>query len=296
MAFTIANWTCVSTSLSSPQETITPFGGSPTVLNAPNLYTYGSPIDTIATILAANYFLPEYASLGVGDIIIAVGTDASTMLQVLTVSSTGVTTGSFTVSGVVGTANITNNAVTFAKMQQIAATSLLGNATGGLANVEDITLGNGLSFAGTVLQLDTNFSNYVEVSLSAAQFNGMYAAPVALVAASGANTLIVVDKIVLEMTFGSADFAAGGPVAAQYGSTIHGAGPLATNTEAAADFFAAASTSYVFGSATGNTVGALPFSTTVNTGIFLSNTTAAFTTGDSTFTAKVWYKIIPTNS
>ena len=50
MAFTIANWTCVSASLSQGQETVTPFGGSPTVLNSPNFFTYGSPNDAAATI------------------------------------------------------------------------------------------------------------------------------------------------------------------------------------------------------------------------------------------------------
>ena len=96
------------------------------------------------------------------------------------------------------------------------------------------------------------------------------------------------------MTFVSADYAAGGVVAAQYDSTAHGAGVYATNSEAAADFFAAASTTFNFISTSGNTVGALPFSTTVNKGLYLSNLTQPFTTGDSTFIAKIYYRIINT--
>lgn len=130
------------------------------------------------------------------------------------------------------------------------------------------------------------------VPLTAAQFNGMYAAPVQLIAAPGANMMISVDKVVLQMTFGSADFASGGVVAAQYGNTIHGAGTAATNTEAAADFFAAASTVFQFNGISGNTVGALPTANVSNAGIFLSNATGAFTTGDSTFIAKVYYKLV----
>jgi hypothetical protein len=61
--FTLSNWTCVSSSLNQGQETITPFGGSPTVENAPNLFVYGSPNDTVATIEGSNYFLSQYASL-----------------------------------------------------------------------------------------------------------------------------------------------------------------------------------------------------------------------------------------
>ena len=140
MAFTIANWTCVSSSLNQGQETVTPFGGSPTVLNAPNLFVYGSPTDALATIAAANYFLSEYASLAVGDIIIATGTDGSNMYIVATSSSTGVTTNSFTPSGSVATANIQNNAVTFAKFQEIATHTLVGNPTGGTTEASEITL------------------------------------------------------------------------------------------------------------------------------------------------------------
>jgi len=136
--------------------------------------------------------------------------------------------------------------------------------------------------------------NYTTVAITAAQFNGMYAAPKLLIAAPGANKLILVKEMALVMTFGSADYAAGGVVAAQYDSTVHGAGALATNGEAAADFFAAASTTFYFQGTSGNTVGALPFSTTVNKGLYLSNLTQPFTTGDSTFVAQIWYSIIAT--
>lgn len=135
-----------------------------------------------------------------------------------------------------------------------------------------------------------------QVALTAVQFNGMYAAPVLLVAAQGANTLIVVDSMQLVMTYVSANYAAGGIVFAQYDSTANGAGVKASNSEAAADFFAAASTTFNFLATSGNTVGILPFSTTVNKGLYLSNATQAFTTGDSTWIVKVAYRVISTNS
>ena len=126
------------------------------------------------------------------------------------------------------------------------------------------------------------------VAITAAQFNGMYAAPVLLLPAPGANKLIVVNNMQLVMTYVSANYAAGGVVAAQYDSTVHGAGVLATNSEAAADFQAAASTVFKFN---GGVVLA-PFATTVNKGLYLSNATGAFTTGDSTFVAQVNYNVI----
>lgn len=126
MAYTNANWTCISSSLSQGQETVTPFGGSPTVLNAPNIFMYGSPNDTVATISAANYFLAEYASLSVGDWILGFGTDASLSLQVTAVSSTSVTTESTGLTTSVGTANIIDGAVTGPKL----ANPLVGSGTG----------------------------------------------------------------------------------------------------------------------------------------------------------------------
>ena len=92
MAFTLANWTCVSASLNQGQEVVNVYGVGNVTLNAPNLFLYGSPTDTLATIEAANYFLPEYASLCVGDRILVNGVDASGDLIVTSVSSTLVTT------------------------------------------------------------------------------------------------------------------------------------------------------------------------------------------------------------
>jgi hypothetical protein len=161
--------------------------------------------------------------------------------------------------------------------------------------------GNVIQASGTAgLVADSGFPaatalrQYAQVAMTAAQWNGMYAAPFLLVAAPGANKMIIVESMQACMTFVSADYAAGGVVAAQYGNTVHGAGPLATNSEAAADFFAAASTVFNFVSEFGNTVGALPFSSCANTGIYLSNATGAFTTGDSTWIIKVYYHVVST--
>lgn len=164
-----------------------------------------------------------------------------------------------------------------------------------------LQIANNLSDVNSALTSRTNLGlgidviNKASVTLTAAQFNGMYATPVQLIAAPGANKLIVVDRMALVMTFVSAQYASGGVVAAQYDSTAHGAGVLATNTEAAADFTgAAASTTFLFRGNSGDTVGAMPFSTTVNKGIYLSNATGAFTTGDSTWVVDIWYKVIAT--
>ena len=138
----------------------------------------------------------------------------------------------------------------------------------------------------------TDVAAIASVSVSAVAFNGMYDAPKLLVAAPAANHLLVVDKVELIMTYNSMAFAAGGVVAVQYDSTVHGAGVLASTSEAAADFAATASTTFVFNGTSGNTVGALPFSTTVQKGLYLSNLSGAFTTGDSAFVCNVHYHVV----
>lgn len=291
MAFTDANWTCISSSLNQGQETVTPFGGSPTVLNAQNVFAYDSPNDTVATIGASNYFLAQYASLCVGDWILVNGTDASEILVVTAVSSTTVTTAGFAASGTVNTANIVNNAVTYAKFQQVAADSLVGNPTGSLANAQGITLGPGLAFSGTTLGLASTLQQYATVNLTLSQFLGMYATPVQLLAAPGAGNMIIIDKIAINLIYGSAALVGGGAVGAQYGNSAHLAGTAASVTEAATDYTgAAANTMFRIGG--GLSTGAVT-STAINTAVYLSNNTAAFTggTGDS-FVVDVWYTVI----
>lgn len=65
-----------------------------------------------------------------------------------TISNTGAVTIS---NDAVTTAKILNSNVTYAKIQNVAATRLLGNSTGSPAAPEEITLGTNLSFTGTTL-------------------------------------------------------------------------------------------------------------------------------------------------
>lgn len=65
--------------------------------------------------------------------------------------------------GTVAAAGITASAVTYSKIQNVAASRLLGNPTGGAAAPSEISLGAGLSFAGAVLGVAAASGNSVQV-------------------------------------------------------------------------------------------------------------------------------------
>ena len=266
------------------------------------LWAYTNLSNTIAEISAADYFLPIYYSLDVGDEIFIYGSNGYSTLVVTAVSSTSVTTAALTA---VPADSITNNeinsaaAIAFSKLAALTSAQILvgssGNVPTARAVTGDITITNtGVTAIGANKVLSSMVSplllKYAAVAITAAEFNGAYAAPKLLLAAGGANTLNVFKQLQLVMTYGANAFAGGGVMAVQYDSTANGAGVIASTTLAAATFQAAASTTFTFNAG----VVALPFTTTVNKGLYLSNITGAFTTGDSNFVGHLWYVTIPT--
>lgn len=250
MAFSQDYFGKVSTSANNQALRVWTYNGTATGSN-----------EAIATLAAAGYFNTlqqnltsgtEAGVLAVGDVIHLHGNDASGMYIVSSIT-TNVTIGSYAAIGTVNTANIADDAVTSAKIN------------------EDVI-------------------QYTTVAISAAAFNGMHVTPIELVAAGGADTMLVLEQVQLLMTYNSAAYAAGGVAHVQYDSTTLGAGVIASTTLAAATFQATASEMWTFNPG----VVAQPFSTAVNKGLYLSNITGAFTTGDSTMVAHVWYRQIPT--
>lgn len=281
MAFTLYNWSCVSGSMNQGlvSADIAP-GVSPVLQGSMNLFSYYST-DAVATINAANYFLPVIQDLAISDVIMVTGSDASEFVQVSAITQPdndglggAVAVVSFAANGSVATANLVDLAVTTAKIDN------LGVTTGKLA-----------AHAVTSAKIDASVVQTASVAITAAQWNGMYAAPFELVAAPGANKLIVVDQVQILMTYGSAAFAAGGVVACQWDATVNGAGVIATTTLSAATFQATASTGFNMNPG----VVAETFSTCVNKSLCISNVSGAFTTGTgSSFVIKVWYRIVAT--
>lgn len=242
MAFTLANWSEISSSMNQGIITAavaTPSSDSNTLLGSMNVFTYFSPTDTLATIEGASYFLPVVIDLLVYDIIFVTGTDGSAILQVLTsVPPSDITSGS-------------------------------------------ITVGN---------YLNPSLIEYVTATtISNAQLLALYDTPVQLVAAQGAGSLILVDKMVVDYHFLTAATAAGGAIQAQYANTVHGAGVAATASIAAATLNGfVASAQMTVGS-----VAVAQVNTAVeNIGIFLSNATADFTTGGGSAIVYTYYRVL----
>lgn len=274
----------------------------------PTFWTYRSDTDTVATIETANYFdlvgdlVTSNKYLAIGDYILIKGSASSDVAFVtattphvlvsplaLTIAANSIVNSQINSAAAIAVSKLA--AGTSAQVLLNSATptptwtTLSGDVTVGATGVTAIGTGKVLSamIADTILK-------YTTVAITAAQFNGMYTTPKQLVAAGGANTLLILDKVQLLMTYGAAAFAAGGVAAVQYDSTANGAGVIASTTLAAATFQATASTAWNFNAG----VVAETFSTCVNKGLYLSNVTGVFTTGDSTFVAHIWYKVIPT--
>jgi hypothetical protein len=269
--------------------------------DAPKQWAYKSDTDAIGTIDDSGYFNTAAGYFRLGDLMyIKDSTDAVSQRTISSADgATPVTTIAYDYAGTVGTADIADGAVTAAKIAAaVAGAGLTGGAGTALAvQVDDSTLNIPVDtvqikdLGVTAAKLVVSVPRTVTVAMSAAEFLGMYAAPKLLVAAGGANTLHVVHDVAYEVNFVSAQFANGGVVNVQYDSTVNGAGTAATATIAAATFngFAADST---IGAA-----GALASSastTTVNKGLYLSNATAAFITGDSTVNVHLTYSTVTT--
>jgi hypothetical protein len=231
--------------------------------NAPTCWTYTSATDDGATIAAANYFDDFATSLQIGHQFFVRATDGYGF-YVVTAVTPNVTTSALATIGVggVGSANLQAGAVDTAAIADAAVTSA---------------------------KLDPTTLQYALTTISAAQWNGMYAAPKEIIAAPAAGELIIVDQAMLVVDYGGAAFAAGGVFGLQYDTTANGAGTAASATAAAAVAQWAADSTLLL-------AGACPTSaatTTVAKSICMSNLTAAFTTGTSVVDCHIWYRIVP---
>jgi hypothetical protein len=124
-------------------------------------------------------------------------------------------------------------------------------------------------------------NSYATGTLTQANLTGMYANPVLILAAPGANYMYVVDQFVMKTGYNTTQFGAGGNIYLQYGNAANAAGPLATS--AIANTLLTTSSNTAAATIGYSTVGAL--ATMVNGALYITNASSAFTNGNANSTA-----------
>ena len=187
--------------LSSPALTGTPTAPTPTVgTNTAQIATTAFVSSAIASLVASSPATLDTLN----ELAVALGNDpnfAATMTTALGLrankDASGLSAGNITAwksvlgllalafKNTVGTSDIDADAVTYAKIQNVSATArLLGRATAGAGDVEEITLGTNLSLSGTTLNATSGGSSPLKAW---AKFT---AATGAILASSGVTSVV----------------------------------------------------------------------------------------------------------
>lgn len=133
-----------------------------------------------------------------------------------------------------------------------------------------------------------------EVDISNAQFLGMYETPVEVLPPAPAGHCYLVLGAWLTMTYGGIASTGGGDATLQYGDTPHGAGAADASIPALLGAAALnASTSSVLGGFFSGSFSAIQdFVDIVEMGVYFTNHTAAFATGNSTYRWHLVYTLL----
>lgn len=138
----------------------------------------------------------------------------------------------------------------------------------------------------TSSEVEAGLLKSATVALTAAQINGMYAAPVVVVPAVAGKSIIV-DSVHFRIARTATQFAGGGTAVVQYDSTINGAGTATTAVIAAAVITAGAGTTVT--SRIPVVLSDIAIASIEGKGLYLSNVDGAFTTGTGVATITVHY-------
>jgi hypothetical protein len=170
-----------------------------------------------------------------------------------------------------------------------SATSHLQPASTGLGTSGYILCSNGSSALPSFQQQPVQSTS---ITLSTANIEAMYATPVQILAAQGAHTIIVIYNIVMEYIYNSTPFSGGGTIYIQYNNTAHAGGiqiwqPLISITTSGSKIVYGGAVDFL-DSVYGTT------GTIINQGLYISNLSAAYTTGNSSARITLYYIVLPT--
>ncbi len=107
-------------------------------------------------------------------------------------------------AGAIGTSKLNNAAVTYAKAQNVAASSLLGNPSGSPATMSEITLGTNLSFSGSVLNASSGGAGNPGGSANQVQYNSAGTAFAGFTMSGDATLVVATGVITVVSTSGTA--------------------------------------------------------------------------------------------
>ena len=138
-------------------------------------------------------------------------------------------------------------------------------------------------------EMDPLLMKTVQVSLTAAQINGMAAAPVVIIPAV-AGKAIILDDMIFDLTGTATQFANGGVVNLQYKNTATGAGTTLHADIAAAVVTGA--TGRVITQRIAKDLSATATADITGIGVYISNKTAAFITGTGTAVVTARYHLV----
>lgn len=137
--------------------------------------------------------------------------------------------------------------------------------------------------------IDSSLVRVLVVNLTAAQINGMYAAPVEIIPAVSGKAIIL-DDMVFDLTGTATQFASGGVVNLQYKNTAQGAGTT-LHADIAATVVTQA-TARVITQRIAKDLSATATADITGMGVFISNKSGAFTTGTGTARVICRYHLI----
>lgn len=129
-----------------------------------------------------------------------------------------------------------------------------------------------------------------EVDIDAATFNAMFATPVEIIPAPGANKVIVPLRIYLQCLYGTTQLTGGGNLDFQWGNTPAAGGSDVTGTKTSSNF-TTITADRVLSFSTDSAVNSETTAACVNQGIYLSCSSANWANGDSVWRASGVYWI-----
>lgn len=125
-----------------------------------------------------------------------------------------------------------------------------------------------------------------QVALTAVNLIAMKTTPVSILPAPGAGKVLIVDAIAFQFKHGATQFTGGGAVTFVY----HGTAVTPHTGNVAASVLNAVTDDLQYLGP--NTSAAIDLQSAINTGLDITNATAAFATGNGTAIVTVWYSVV----